>query len=104
MITIFLGVQLSLLLQSVLLTYNQVQRSSVVGSILDESETHSQQAMVESTVHRFITSAFKSYPRSVQFSHSVVSDSLQPHELQHSRPPCPSPTPGAYSNSRPLSR
>jgi len=41
---------------------------------------------------------------SVQFSRSVVSDSLQPHELQHARPPCPSPTPGVHSNSRPLSR
>ena len=41
---------------------------------------------------------------SVQFSHSVVSDSLQPHELQHTRPPCPSPTPGVHSNSCPLSR
>ena len=35
---------------------------------------------------------------SVQFSHSVVSDSLQPHELQHTTPPCPSPTPGVHSN------
>ena len=41
---------------------------------------------------------------SVQFSHSVVSDSLRPHELQHARPPCPSPTPGVYSDSCPLSR
>ena len=41
---------------------------------------------------------------SVQFSHSVVSDSLQPHELQHARPPCPSPTPGVHPNSCPLSR
>ena len=40
---------------------------------------------------------------SVQFSHSVVSDSLRTHGLQHARPPCPSPTPGAYSNSCPLS-
>ena len=40
---------------------------------------------------------------SVQFSHSVVSDSLWPHELQHSRPPCPSPCPGVYSNSCPSS-
>ena len=39
---------------------------------------------------------------SVQFSHSVVSDSLWPHESQHARPPCPSPTPGVYSNSCPL--
>ena len=36
---------------------------------------------------------------SVQFSCSVVSDSLWPHELQHTRPPCPSPTPGVYPNS-----
>ena len=36
---------------------------------------------------------------SVQFSHSVVSDSLQPHESQHTRPPCPSPIPGIYPNS-----
>ena len=35
---------------------------------------------------------------SVQFSHSVVSNSLQPHELQYTRPPCPSPTPGIHPN------
>ena len=40
---------------------------------------------------------------SVQFSHSVVSDSLQPHGLQHARPPCPSPFPGVHSNARPSS-
>ena len=40
----------------------------------------------------------------VQFSHSVVSDSLQPHRMQHARPPCLSPTPGACSNSCPLSQ
>ena len=42
-------------------------------------------------------------PSSVQFSCSVVSDSLQPHELQHARPPCPSPTPRVHSNSHPSS-
>ena len=41
---------------------------------------------------------------SVQFSCSVMSDSLQPHEPQHARPPSPSPTPGVYSNSCPLSQ
>ena len=41
---------------------------------------------------------------SVQFSRSVVSDSLQPHESQHARPPCPSRTPGVYSNSCPSSQ
>ena len=41
---------------------------------------------------------------SIQLSCSVVSDSLQPHELQHARPLCPSPTPGVHSNSCPSSR
>ena len=40
----------------------------------------------------------------VQFSHSVVSNSLQPHEPQHARPPCPSPTPRIHPNPCPLSR
>ena len=38
---------------------------------------------------------------SVQFSRSVMSDSLQPHESKHARPPCPSPAPGVHSNSCP---
>jgi len=42
--------------------------------------------------------------RSDQISHSVVPDSLRPHESQHARPPCPSPTPGVHSNSHPLSQ
>ena len=41
---------------------------------------------------------------SVQFSLSVMSDSLQPHELQHARPPCPSPTPGVHPNPSLLCR
>ena len=41
---------------------------------------------------------------SVQFSHSVMSNSLRPHELQHPRPPCPSPTSRIYSNSCPSSQ
>ena len=41
---------------------------------------------------------------SFQFSHLVMSSSLQPHGLQHARPPCPSPAPRAHSNSYPLSR
>ena len=41
---------------------------------------------------------------SVQFSHLVMSDSLWPHESQHARPPCPSPTPGVHSDSRPSSQ
>ena len=41
---------------------------------------------------------------SVQFNHSVMSDSLRPNGLQHARPPCPPPTPAACSNSCPLSQ
>ena len=41
---------------------------------------------------------------SVQFSCSVVSDSLRPHESQHARPPCPSPSPGVHPDSRPSGR
>ena len=41
---------------------------------------------------------------SVQFSRSVVSDSLRPHKLQHTRPPCPSPTPGVHPNPHPSSQ
>ena len=44
------------------------------------------------------------FGNSVQFSCSVVSDSLQPHESQHTRPPCPSPTPRVHSDSRPSSQ
>ena len=49
----------------------------------------------------FIISTFKEY--SVQFTRSVVSDSLRPHESQHTRPPCPSPSPGVHLDSRPSS-
>jgi len=41
---------------------------------------------------------------SVQFSRSVVSDSFRPHESQHARPPCPSPTPRVHSDSHPSSQ
>ena len=47
---------------------------------------------------------FFCYFSSVQFSHSVVSNSLRPHELQHARPPCPSPTPGVHPDSHPSSQ
>ena len=50
--------------------------------------------------------AFWSFTRcySIQFSHSVMSSSLRPHELQHVRAPCPSPTPGVHPNPCPLSQ
>ena len=54
---------------------------------------------LSSILHLFIWS-FSSVP----FSRSVVSDSLRPHESQHARPPCPSPTPGVHPDSRPTSQ
>ena len=60
------------------------------------------------TVRRWTINSWKCsmeiFPQLVQFSRSVMSDFLQPHESQHARPPCPSPTPGVYSNSCPSSR
>ena len=57
-------------------------------------------AKKEEGIIRWSTECFSS----VQFSRSVVSDSLRPHESQHARPPCPSPTPGVHSDSHPLSQ
>ena len=51
-----------------------------------------------------LTTVFYEAFTSVQFSRSVVSDSLWPHELQHAKPPCPSPTPGVHPDSRPSSQ
>ena len=53
---------------------------------------------------RYFSCSFNYQFSSVQFSCSGVSDSLWPHELQHARPPCPSPTPGIHPNSCPLSQ
>ena len=53
--------------------------------------------------HDWATNTFTFLFSSVQFSRLVVSDSLRPHELQHARPPCPSPSPRVHSNSCPSS-
>ena len=59
------------------------------------------EAQIKTTVRYYLASVTIS---SAQFSHSVVSDSLQPHESQHARPPCPSPTHGVYPNPCPSSQ
>ena len=59
--------------------------------------------MLEFISELSVTPIHQVFP-SVQFSCSVVSNSLRPHESQHARPPCPSPTPGVHSNSHPSSR
>ena len=60
---------------------------------------------MNSKISRFLSRKLKYFIecQSVQFSHSVVSDSLRPHESKHARPPCPSPSPGVHSDSRPSS-
>ena len=58
--------------------------------------------MVELLTESLLTSLFVF--SSVQFIYSLMSYSLRPHELQHARPPCPSPTPGVHSDSRPSSQ
>ena len=64
---------------------------------------------VSRTASKFFTSyatreALMKLVQFIQFSRTVVSDSLQSHESQHTRPPCPSPTPGVHSDSRPSSQ
>ena len=51
-----------------------------------------------------LSRVFSNQIRSDEISRSVMSDSLRPHESQHARPPCPSPTPGVHSDSRPSSQ
>ena len=65
------------------------------------------QEYIKKIIHQddvVFTLGFFSICKSVQFSHSVVSNSLKLHGLQDARPPCPSPTPRVYSNSCPLSQ
>ena len=66
-------------------------------------------SLPEDKIHTFIIMFWIEYSinfsfSSVQFSRSVVSNSLRPHEPQHARPPSPSPTPGVHSNSCPSSQ
>ena len=62
--------------------------------------------MLRDRLSSMLTNGHSSFSiqQSVQFRGWVVSDSLRPHESQHARPPCPSPTPGVYTNSCPLSQ
>ena len=68
------------------------------------TQKYSQKKIQTSLLDMNISLSKKQTGNSVQFSHSVVSDSLQPHGLQHTRPPCPSPTPRVNSNSCRLSQ
>ena len=69
---------------------------------LEENSDKSRQH-IKKQRHHFANKGPYSQFSSVQFSRSVMSDSLRPHESQHARPPCPSPTPGVHSDSCPSS-
>ena len=76
---------------------------SFQASLLDQPD-HMAVSQSQRPPTAFSTSACFATFSSVQFSRSVVSDSLRPHESQHARPPCPSPTPRVHSDSRPSSQ
>ena len=65
---------------------------------------HQRPDRMETTYHRNIMKLTTWIISSVQFSRSVLSDSLRPHESQHAMPPCSSPTPGVHSDSGPSSQ
>ena len=81
---------------------NPMERRIWQGTV--HSVQKSQTQLKQLSTHRLVHIPYTYLLSSVQFSHSVVSDSLWPHELQHTRPPCPSPTPGVHSDSHPSSR
>ena len=66
-------------------------------NLVDKAETYFERTDSNFKRHSTVCS-------SVQFSRSVVSDSFRPHELQHAKPPCPSPTPRVHSDSCPSSQ
>ena len=84
-----------------LITESKEELMSILMKVKGESENPGLKLNIQKT--KIMASVLIQFS-SVQFSRSVVSDSSQPHELQHARPPCPSPTPGVHSDSRPSSQ
>jgi len=82
-----------------LMAESKEQLKSLLMKVKEESEKVGLKLNIQKT--KIMASGSTS---SVRFSRSVVSKSLRPHELQHTRPPCPSPTPRVHSNSCPSSR
>ena len=78
------------------------KRDPLMSSIM--SNAHYSEIIYVIKYRKFILLCVKYYQQSVQFSRSVMSYSLEPHKLQHTRPPCPSPTPGVHTNPCPSSR
>ena len=78
---------------------------SVIKKITQKTSLGWKEALPIALLHTHIAPKEQvSLSPSVQFSRSVMSDSLRPHESQHARPPCPSPSPGVHSDSCPSSQ
>ena len=86
-------------------TYGNIHVSMLFSQIISPSSspTESKSNLLYICISFAVSHTGSSFS-SDQFSHSVMSDFLQPYESQHARPPCPSPTPGVHSNSCPSSR
>ena len=84
-----------------LMAEREEELKSLLMKVKEESEKVGLKLNIQKT--KIVASSTVQFS-SVQFSCSVVSDSLQPHESQHARPPCPSPTPGVHSDSCPSSQ
>ena len=82
-----------------LMAESKEELKSLLMKVKQESEKVGLKCNIQKT--KIMASGLNS---SAQFSHSVLSDSLRPHQLQHARPLCPSPTPGVHSDSRPSSQ
>ena len=83
--------------------YTTPQNISYIKSLLQDQETKVAYQRHRNK-HRELGKVRRQSQSVSQFSRSIVSDSLRPHELQHARPPCPSLTPGVHSDSRPSSQ
>ena len=92
-------VEISITTDDIMLMAESKELKSLLMKVKEESEKAGLKLNIQKT--KILASNSIS---SVQFSHSVVSDSFQPHESQHTRPPCPSPTPGVHPNPCPSSR
>ena len=83
---------------------NHISNNRLIIFIYTYTHAHIYIYCIHMYIHVYIYVRIYIYISSVQFSRSVVSDFLRPHESQHTRPPCPSPTPGVHSDSRPSSQ
>ena len=86
---------------TILMAESEQELKSLLMKVKEESEKVALKLNIQKTKIMASGPIISVQFSSVQFSRLVMSDSLRPHELQHARPPCPSPTPRGHSDSRP---